>query len=323
MILPRNHHVTHLIVRDIHENATKHSGREYVLATLRQNYWIPRGRTLINTIIRSCVTCKRLRAQPCGQRMASLHKFRFEIDQPPFTSTGVDCFGPFYVKRGKSQEKRYGCLFTCMTMRAIHLEKLHSMESDSFLNALFRFIARRGVPRRIRSDNGTNFIGGNKELRASIEEWNKDPKVRRQLLLKQIQWEFNPPAASHMGGIWERQIRTVRKVLNAMLRNQVLDDERLSTLFCEIEAIVNDRPLTAVSEDPKDPAPLIPSMMLQLGERFPAPPGNFVKQDVYTRRWRHVQYLANQFWRRELMRMHHAKTGRWASLPKPFQERMD
>ena len=203
--------------------------------------------------------------------MASLPKFRFEVDQPPLTSTGVDCFGPFYVKRGRSQEKRYGCLFTCMTMRAIRIEKLHSMESDSFLTALFRFIAKRGVPKRIRSDNGTNFNGGNKELRASIEEWNRDPKVKKELLLKHIQWEFNPPAASHMGGIWERQIRTVRKVLNAILRNQVLDDERLDTLFCEVEAIVNDRPLTPVSDDLKDPAPL-------------RPPGIFAKHDMYEAR---------------------------------------
>ena len=148
-------------------------------------------------------------------------------------------------------------------MRAIDLEKLNSLEADSFLNALIRFIARKNQPRKIRSDNGTNLIRGNKELRDTIREWNENYKTKEKLLIREINWEFNPSAASHMGGVWERQIRTVRNALNTTLRNQVLDDERLETLFTEVENVINSRQLTHVSEDPSDMKALTPNDLLQ------------------------------------------------------------
>ena len=98
-----------------------------------------------------------------------------------------------------------------------------------------RFCARRGIPGKVRSDNGTNFVGGEKELREAMLSWKDDSKARAHFLQKEIKWEFNPPAAPHMGRIWERQIRTVRMVLNVILREQIVDDECLSTLFCEVE----------------------------------------------------------------------------------------
>ena len=101
-----------------------------------------------------------------------------------------------------------------------------------------------------------------------------------------------------MGGIWERQIRTVCKVLNAMLQNQILDDERLDTIFCQVEQVINSRPLCPVSENPKDLKTLTPNDLLLVGEGFSASPGQFTKEDTYGRRWRHVQFLVDQFWKR-------------------------
>jgi len=115
--------------------------------------------------------------------MADLPVDRVTPYEPPFSSVGIDCFGPFYVKRGRSQEKRYGCLFTCLGIRAIHIEKLHSMEADSFVNALSRFIARRGNPIMIRSDNGTNFTGGEKEIKAAMQKWNDSHMTQENLLV--------------------------------------------------------------------------------------------------------------------------------------------
>jgi len=110
-----------------------------------------------------------------------------------------------------------------------------------------RFISRRGVPESLKSDNGTNFVGCDRELRSSVQAWNQSSELRKFLLLKQIDWKFNTPAACHHGGVWERQIGTVRKVLNIVVKDQSLDDERLDTVFCEVEAVVNGRPITAVS----------------------------------------------------------------------------
>lgn len=110
----------------------------------------------------------------------------------------------------------------------------------------------------MRSDNGTNFIGGNKELSSAISQWNVQ-KIHGFFLQKHIKWIFNPPSGSHHGGLWEHCIRTVRKVLNAVLKEQALDYEGLSTLMCEVEAIVNSRLITKSSDDPKDCEALTPN----------------------------------------------------------------
>ena len=122
--------------------------------------------------------------------------------------------------------------------------------------------------------------------------------IENYLCQQEIEWEFNPPTASHIGGVWERQICTVQWILNALLKQQELNDECLSTLMCQVEGIVNSRPLTPVSNDPKDAEPLTPNHLLLLRSGTVLPPGVFVKEDMYQKGWRQVQYLADVFWRR-------------------------
>ncbi|XP_065941388.1 uncharacterized protein [Magallana gigas] len=166
--------------------------------------------------------------------MANLPKDRIVPDEPPFSRVGVDYFGPFEVKQKRSRVKRYGVIFTCLASRAVHLEVAASLDTDSYINALRRFIARRGQGTKIRSDNGTNFVGAERELARSIQEWNQH-QIQNSMLQKNVDWQFNPPAGSHHGGVWERIIRIIRKAMNSVLREQTLDDEGLNTLMCEIE----------------------------------------------------------------------------------------
>ena len=297
LILPRNHHVVTLIIEFYHD-LSGHCGLEHVLAMLRERFWIIRARVLIKSVLNRCFSCKKRQAPVGAQKMADLPADRVTAGKPPFTSVGVDCFGPFFVKNGRSNAKRYGVLFTCLTIRAVHIEVVSSLDTDSFLNALRRFVARRGQPEEIRSDNGTNFVGANHELRKAIKAWNQD-KINEFLVQRNVRWTFNPPKASHHGGAWERCIRTVRKVLNALTNEQVLDDERLTTLMCEVEAIVNNRPITKVSDDPKDLEALTPNHLLLLRKGLECPPAVFSSNDLYLRRkWRQVQYLADLFWKR-------------------------
>ena len=247
---------------------------------------------------KTCFDCRKRQAPALQQKMASLPENRVTPSKPPFTSVGVDCFGPFTVRRGRTTAKRYGVLFTCLAVRAVHIEIIHSMDTESFINALRRFIARRGKPEEIRSDNGGNFVKGEKELRKAVEQWNQE-QIHEFLLQRDIIWSFNPPAASHYGGVWERCIRSVRKVMKALLKQQILDDEGLSTLMCEVESIVNGRPITKVSDDPKDLHALTPNHLLLLRAGNEIPPGIFSKNDNYSCcRWRQVQYLSDIFWRR-------------------------
>ena len=227
--------------------------------------------------------------------MAALPADRVTPDRPVFTSVGVECFGPIEVKRGRSMLKGYGVLFTCLAVRAIHIEVAHSLDTSSFIAALRRFISRRGEPELMRSDNGGNFVAGNKELKEAVNQ----QAIHDALLQRNIKWIFNPPSGSHFGGVWERCIRTARKVIGAVLKEQVLDDEGLSTLMCEVESIVNGRPITNVSDDPTDLQPLTPNQLLLMRSGPVAPPGVFQKEHLYSRsRWHQIQYMADLFWKR-------------------------
>ena len=297
VILPKKGHVTEMVIKHYHR-MVGHSGRNQTLAFIRRKYWIINGRTAVRRVLGRCIQCKKQNARRGEQFMASLPAYRVTPDEPPFSDTGIDYFGPILVKRARSQEKRYGCLFTCLNSRAVHIEVAHSLDTASFLSALSRFISRRGRPRVLHSDNGTNFRGGEKELREMLQGWNQH-HISSHLMQEEIQWEFNPPAASHMGGAWERLIRSIKKILKAVIGLQSLTDETLVTFLAETEKILNDRPLTSVSDDPDDLEPLTPNHVLLLRSNASLPPGVFSAADCYAvRRWRQAQYLANIFWRR-------------------------
>ena len=298
-ILPQKSHVTTLLIRHAHKRLG-HAGRGHVIATLREKYWIVKMNAAVRHVISKCVFCRRNHSKPSEQKMADLPKNRIS-PAPPFTYTGVDYFGPFIIKEGRREVKRYGALFTCLVSRAVHIEVASTLESSSFIQALRRFIARRGPVREIRSDNGTNFIGARNELLQAIEEMDHE-EIRAKLREENIDWLFNPPAASHMGGVWERQIKTTRKILAGLMEEygHSLNEESFQTLMCEVEAIINSRPLTTVSGEPDDLEPLTPNHILTTKSTvILPPPGQFQKNDVYMRRrWRRVQYLANLFWSR-------------------------
>ena len=210
-LLPSKGHVTELVIRHVHEHVG-HSGREHVLAVLRCNYWVIKGNAAVRAVLSRCVHCRKRQAPAVSQTMSDLPPERVTPGEPPFSKVGVDCFGPFFVKDGRKQSKRYGVMFTCFTTRGDHIEIADSLDTSSFINALRRFQARRGQVRYIRSDNGTNFVGAEHELRQALAGLNSD-RVHNFLLKRGVEWVFNAPGASSHGGVWERQIRTTRKVL--------------------------------------------------------------------------------------------------------------
>ena len=296
IILPQETSAVRLLVRWFHEKLG-HCGQNYLVAELRKEYWILKVNSLARSVIRKCVVCRAIAAKPITQEMAPLPADRVNAGEPPFTNAATDCFGPFFVKVGRSQVKRYGVLFTCLSSRAIHIEVADSMETDSFLNALRRFLARRGSVKVMRADNGTNFVGADNVLRKELEKLNHSV-IGDALATRGITWCYNPPYASHWGGAWERQIRTIRRVLKGICHQQTLTDDSLATLFCEVEAIVNGRPLVRATDDPSCLETLSPSMLLNL-KGSPAPFTSTVGTDQYSRaRWKQVQYLADVFWKR-------------------------
>ena len=234
-------------------------------------------------VISGCFLCKKLGAEPVEQLMGDPPKERLMSEERPFTHVGVDYFAPLYVRQGRSNVKRYCCLFTCLAVRAVHIEVVHFLDTDGFINALRRFVSLRGCPTTIFSDNGTNFRAGEKELRESLSKWNKTT-IHDFLRQKNIIWKFNPSGASHMSGAWERIIRSIRKILRALLGQQLVTDEMLQTLMAEVAGILSSRPLTLVSSDPKDLEPLTPNHLLLLRSNLSLPVGSFGKEDSYSKR---------------------------------------
>ena len=237
VILPQTNHVVALHIRDTHWR-TAHAGRDFVMAELRQKYWIVGGISVVRQVLRQCILCKVREPRLCAERMADLPADRVTAWAPALKSISVDCFGPFVVKRGRGTAPRFGCFFMCLTTRAIHIEVVPSSDMDSFLNVFYRFMAHRGEPEVGRSDNGTNLAGADRELKHEMGQVDS-ARLGREL-------------ASHMGGVWERQIRMVRRVLSGLTREQLLTDESLYTLMTIAEEIVNNRPVTSQSDDPRD-----------------------------------------------------------------------
>ena len=304
IVLPKKEYLSELVARQLHERV-EHQGRGITMNEVRSSgYWIIGGKSVVAKLIKKCATCQRLRATVTDQKMANLPKERLEAS-PPFTYSAVDYFGPWYIKQGRKEMKRYGVLFTCMSSRAIHLEVSETLETDSFLNAYRRFVCRRGPIRQLRCDCVTNFVGASAELRKCLEEMNQEI-IKAELLKENCDWfdfKFNTPKASHMGGVWERQIRTVRNVLNAILHKNgyQLNEESLRTFMCEAESIVNSRPLTVDNlSSPDCPEPLTPNHLLTMKSKIVLPPpGVFQTADMYLRKhWKRVQHLSNEFWTR-------------------------
>lgn len=302
-VLPRDGHITQLVVAHCHEKI-RHQGRGMTLNETRNlGFWIVGGSSVVAKYVFQCVTCRKLRASPNTQLMADLPQDR-ALPSPPFTYVGVDYFGPFVIKEKRKELKRWGVLFTCLSSRAVHLEVSDTLSTSSFLNALRRFISLRGPIKVLRSDQGTNFVGADNELKAALNEID-NIEVRDFLLQNDCVFELklNPPGASHMGGVWERLIRSVRSILGVILSQHgtQLDEESLRTYFCEITAIINGRPLTlAHINDPDFLEPLTPNHLLTGKSKIiVSPPAMFQYKDVFAvKRWKRVQYLVDQFWSR-------------------------
>ena len=297
VILDRNHPYVKLMVDHYHTQAG-HIGMEYVVNELRQNFWINDLRACVKSAWFRCQKCKNARAKLQNAEMGQLPPCRFQPYQRPFTYTGLDYFGPLEVTVGRRREKRYGALFTCMVTRAVHIELAASLSTDSAIMAILRMCARRGYPLHLYSDNGTNFHGANNEIRRSIQELDQE-KIIGRLTPLGITWHFNPPAAPHMGGCWERLVRSVKTALKSTLKQQAPREEVLLTLLNEAESLINSRPLTYVPLDFEDQESLTPNHFLLGTSSQYQPSGEFSDNDLCSRKkWRLAQRLSEHFWSR-------------------------
>ena len=257
-LLPPNHQVTKLIVLDVHKRL-HHGGVGITVTALRQMYWIPTIRQYVRRLLRHCVTCRKLMGKPyVAPESPPLPKVRV-TEAPPFTITGVDFTGALYVKGSTNGEtKVYICLFTCAVTRAVHLEVVSDLTVDTFLLAFRRFVSRKSLPKQLISDNASTYLSAAEELRKMFES----DTLKEALASQNISWTFIPKRAPLYGGFWERIIGLTKQAVKKTLGRAFITQNQLETVVVEIEAMLNNRPLTYVSSDLSDPEPLTPSHIL-------------------------------------------------------------
>lgn len=321
IILPKDHWITQLIITEYHKRYHHHN-KETVINELQQRYHIPRMRTVVQKVIKNCPSCKITSATPRPPKMADLPPARLQAFCRPFTASGIDFFGPLLVTIGRRSEKRWGVLITCLTTRAIHIEVAHSLSTDSCILSLKNFTNRRGMPNDIYSDNGTNFHGCERELRAALASVDKEA-LMREFTTPNTQWHFNPPSCPHMGGSWERLVRSVKNTLYRIQPRRNPNDELLLNMMIEIENTINSRPLTYVPVDSETPEALTPNHLL-LGSSNGSKPLCDVDDSgiIFRKNWLTSQQFANQFWKRWLVEYLPTITRRskWFNNVKPIDE---
>ncbi|XP_039309934.1 uncharacterized protein LOC120358749 [Solenopsis invicta] len=248
--------------------------------------------------------------------MGNLPKHRITVPERPFFICGIDYAGPFYIKEGTRKNaklvKCYMAIFVCFATTAVHIELATDLSIAAFLNVLKRFISRRGHPSDIYSDNGLNFKGACRELTELATVFN-DQQNQQQIIgyvsVKGINWHFTPPRAPHQGGLWEAAVKSAKRHLLCITKETNLKYEELETLLVQVEAILNSRPLTALSSDSHDLTPLTPGHFL-IGSPLTSYPEPSLERLPVNRlsRWQHVEQLRQHFWKRWLREyLHHCQ----------------
>ncbi len=231
-----------------------HAGVQFLQSSLRERYWITKSRRSIRNVVTQCAACRLHNSKRAEVPEAPLPNERLSTTNC-FSVVGVDLAGPLFVEKGK---KVWVVLFTCAVYRAVHLELVSSLSTEMFIMAFRKFVARRGRPSVVYSDNGTNFTGCSNLLKSV--KWDE---VQRHATIQRIQWRFNPPSAAWWGGFWERLVGLVKQLLRRVLGSRLVKQAHLEVLLVEVEAILNDRPLTYLSDDHDDLRCLTPSCFLR------------------------------------------------------------
>lgn len=297
-ILHKNNPLTQLIVRDYHQRYL-HAGTRQLQYLLGLKYWIPEVTTIIKRVVHQCTTCMRFRQKSYQQRMGDLPSYRLQPGST-FLHVGIDFAGPMLVRSWKGRgSKTYKCwiaVFVCLNTKALHLEAVTDLTTQGFMASLRRFTSRRGKPLHIYTDNGTNFVGCNQELK-EINDFLRinHPLIYNEMSSDQIQWHFIPPSAPNFGGIWEAGVKSVKYHLKRVLGTSSATYEELNTLLCQIECCLNSRPLCLKFEGDADP--LTPAHFLILRPMTSMPEESLIDVNINRlSRWQYIQRLVQQFW---------------------------
>lgn len=323
ILLCSKHHFTKILFQMQHKSLL-HAGPQLLLANVRLNYWPLGGRNLAKAVVKNCIKCFRYKCQNIQPIMGQLPCSRTNL-QFPFFNSSVDYAGPVLIAdrkgRGCKLTKSYICIFVCHATRAVHLELVTDLTKEGFIAALNRFTSRRGKPQSILSDNGTNFVGANNDLKRFLSNFD----VASEMALQNITFTFAPPYSPHFNGMAEAAVKSTKNHLRKLLSLTNFTYEELATCLCQIEAVLNSRPLTPLSCDPSDFSVLTPSHFL-IGRTLTSVPSPQVPDTNISclERYRRIDYIRQHFWQRfsnEYVSLLQQKT-KWSVTTGQLQEGM-
>ncbi|XP_070142300.1 uncharacterized protein [Drosophila kikkawai] len=315
IILPYDCHLSRLIVHFTHR-ITLHGGNQLMIRLIRSKFWIPWVKNLVKSVIYSCKVCVIHKRKLQTQLMGDLPKERTSFSRP-FTYTGMDYAGPFDIKNYTGRAclitKGYVLVFVCFSTKAIHLEPTSDLTTEKFLAAFARFVSRRGCPRQVQSDNGKTFVGAAAQLSRDFLHALKEA-VTGAYSHQQLLWQFIPPGAPHMGGLWEAGVKSFKTLFYKSTATRKYTFEELATLLARIEACLNSRPLAPMSEDPADLLAFTPGHFLVGGPLLAVvePEIKGVTTSIINR-WQHLKALHQHFrlrWKEEYLKELH-KRNKW------------
>ncbi|XP_075157657.1 uncharacterized protein LOC142230924 [Haematobia irritans] len=315
ILIPHDCRLSRLLVEHTHKS-TLHGGNQLTIRILRTEFWIFRLKPLVKFFINRCKTCILYKKHTRNQIMASLPPERSTFTRP-FHNTGVDFAGPFnirnYTGRACLITKGYVCIFVCFSTKAVHLEATSDLSTQAFLAAFARFIGRRGCPAKMFSDNGTNFTGAAEMLQKDRIDFFRHLKsdLINRYSTQDIEWNFIPPGAPHMGGLWEAGVKSFKSHLKKTIPDMTFTFEELSTILARIESCLNSRPLSPASDDPNDLSPLTPGHFL-IGAPMLSPAEPDLSSDNITlaNRWKRLKIISQHFcqrWKSEYLRELHRR----------------
>ena len=292
--LPDSHPFTEKLTMVSHQ-ATLHGGVGLTLTKVRERYWVPRLRRLAKKVIKKCYGCKRfqavaLKSPPPG----NLPRDRTE-GRAAFQVIGVDFAGPLKYRKGKKNEgKAYIVLYACSLTRGIYLELLQNMETTEFITSLKRFVAHRGRPEKIYSDNGKTFVGAANLLKTIMN----DEKVHDYLAKHRIMWQFNLSRAPWWGGQFERLIGLVKRALYKSIGGGLLTWAELQDVLLDVEVALNNRPLSYVEDDPQLPVLTPNSLLFGQPNLLPELEHHHLESPDLRKRAKYLKRCKDTMWRR-------------------------
>ncbi|XP_075157918.1 uncharacterized protein LOC142231185 [Haematobia irritans] len=301
IIIPEHSRFCKLLIAFTHK-ILLHGEHQSMLRAIRSEYYIIRLKNAVRYCIRNCRTCTIYKQRIRSQIMAALPPERCTFSLP-FTNTGIDFAGPFDLKtsqlRNAKLQKGYAAVFVCLATRAIHLETCSDLTTEAFMATFDRFVGRRGFPKKVFSDNGTNFVGASRTLMREFRNFLKSAEnhLVDKYNVHGFTWQFIPPHAPHMGGLWEAAVKSMKSHLRKVAGNLKYTYEEFSTLLVRIESVLNSRPLSPMSEDPTEMNALTPGHFLR-GSPLIAVPEELPKDISLINRWQKLKTIQLHFAKR-------------------------